>query len=78
MNVCVYKVHNLNIYCNRIYDALKRRYDCVSLKLYHFFIRNMPYNEAVTSTLSEQQAHRIRELGKIFYSFNVRVSLDWE
>lgn len=44
---------------DRIVDALKRRNLCVSLCKYTTFVRSMPVNERITSTMTQRQFENI-------------------
>ena len=50
---------DLEIYGERITDALNRRHDCIALIKYNYTIGNMPFDTRVASTLEASQAERI-------------------
>lgn len=50
---------NVEVYLDRICDALKRRHYAVSLCKYFTCIQNMPVNERITSTMTHKQFERI-------------------
>jgi hypothetical protein len=50
---------NPEFYLERILDALKRRYECISLLKYEAYFNSMPFNELVTSTMESQMCDRI-------------------
>eukprot|EP00981_Chlorochromonas_danica_P004769 scaffold958_cov229-Ochromonas_danica.AAC.10 len=51
--------HSFETYVKRIYDALNRRNRCVSLMKYIIFVRSMPMNRRITSTMDVAQRQRI-------------------
>ena len=55
-----FPTQSLQLYSERVTDALVRRRDCMALNKYHFFVRNMPYDSVIASSLSSEQADRIR------------------
>ena len=52
---------NLEIYGNRITDALTLRKKCIALNRYHLYIDCMPYDRTITSSLDQNQSDRIRK-----------------
>jgi dynein heavy chain len=66
-------------YLERIVDALRRRRDSLALMNYHFFVHNMPYSEAVTSTLTAAQSSRIQQRAinrKALYTVDPAVGIE--
>jgi hypothetical protein len=51
---------NLELYGDRITDALIRRRKCVSLIKYHLYVQNIPYDNVIASSLGRAQMDRIR------------------
>ena len=52
---------SLEIYGNRITDAVLLRRNCTALHKYHFFVRSMPYDDSIASSLGQGQMAKIRE-----------------
>ena len=46
-------------YGDRVIEALTKRRACVALMKYDYFVRSMPYQEEVSSTLEQEQGTRI-------------------
>jgi hypothetical protein len=42
-------------YADRMADALRRRYECISLIKYYSYIYNMPVDKYVTSSMTQKQ-----------------------
>jgi dynein heavy chain len=53
--------HDVHVYIRQILDCVQRRANCVGLMRYFSFVRSMPFNSRITSTLSEELAHRIHQ-----------------
>jgi dynein heavy chain len=51
--------HDVHMYVRQILDCLQRRANCVGLMRYFSFVRSIPINSRITSTLTEDLAHRI-------------------
>jgi hypothetical protein len=51
---------NLELYGDRVTDALILRRKCVSLIKYHLYVQNIPYDNVIASSLSRGQMDRIR------------------
>lgn len=51
---------SLEIYGNRITDAILLRRNCTALNKYHFFVRSMPYDNSIASSLGQSQMAKIR------------------
>lgn len=58
MLVCLV-AHDPKLYAERIIEAMDRRYKCISLLKYEAFYNSMPFNEKVTSTLTQSQNEHI-------------------
>ena len=58
MQVCL-TVHDVELYSDRLVDAIKKRQQCVSLMKYTSYVRNMPVNSKVTSSMTEKQYEKI-------------------
>ena len=46
-------------YTERISDALRRRYECISLVKYYSYIYNMPVDKYVTSSMTQKHFNSI-------------------
>ena len=51
---------NIELYGDRITDALILRRKCVSLIKYHLYVQNIPYDSVIASSLTRAQMDRIR------------------
>lgn len=51
---------NLELYGDRVTDALILRRKCVSLIKYHLYVQNIPYDNVIASSLGRAQMDRIR------------------
>lgn len=59
MQVCLLESHNVETYVKRISAALRRRNICVGLMRYYSYIRSMPNNPRITSSMTDEQFDRI-------------------
>lgn len=51
--------HDVHIYVRQILDCMQRRANCIDLMRYFSFVRSMPINDRITSTLTEELAQKI-------------------
>lgn len=55
VQICFFSIGNIETYGERVTAALERRCECVSLLKYHYYILNMPMDEYIISTLTNDQ-----------------------
>lgn len=53
------KKQSIDLYIERVVAALKRRHDSLSLLKYYYYIRCMPFNDKIVSTMTNDQMERI-------------------
>ena len=62
LQVCFSSEHDTpSKYGERVVAAMQRRRDAVALLKYNYFVQNMPFNDAISSSLSEERGGSILE-----------------